>query len=451
MYTLAGTSIFRTMRTQARARSRFRLPFRLPGAGIGLLALATLVPEAAEPQEKEPQEEIPPRPDRPGGPPARTPAPGRDRAGERPARGPGTPARPSGRAAVRGRESPAPARKAGEGSAGWKLGASARADLGYDTNVFQADRATGDAFTTLGFSASARREAERTRLSARLQANRRFYREFSRADEAEVFLDLAASRQVGAGRVGGGVSSSYLDLRVLDREGDFLPRSTFASFSSRAFGYAGSTVTRSFYVLALGSYRLKDYEETPDLESLDYGEWSAQLGVTRSLPIRFSLRLQGTLERRSYREILAGSSTGVDEQDNPELDLRRLQGEARLRKRWGRLAYAQAAFALRGSEDLFQDELSYRQRSGTFSLYQPIGRWRLDVSAALVGRDFDLRRSGTDEPLREDFRSVSAEIEGPLWEGAKVTGGWSLFNRATNDILGGYTVGTWRLGVTHAF
>lgn len=335
--------------------------------------------------------------------------------------------------------------------AGWTWDVSARADLGYATNVFQTDSATGDAFTRLGAAVFADRRSSGGRLTGRAELTRKFYREFSQADELEGFFDLTAAKELGALTAGLSLRSAYLDLRLLDREGNLLPRTTFASFSQRALGFFDLRLARTLYVAAEGGYRLKEYEETEGLTSLDYDEWSAKLGITRYLPWRLSLRLQGTWEDRAYRERRAADASGFLSERNPELQLRRLEGELRLRKRWGREGLAEAAVGLRGSEDRFEDELSYTQQSATVRLRHPSGEWLLGLRAGVTLRDFELRRSGAGEPLEEDYLTLETGIERKLGQGVRVLGGYELFRRSTNDVLGGYTLGNFQLGLVYVF
>lgn len=335
--------------------------------------------------------------------------------------------------------------------ASWRFDVAARAELGYDTNVFQTDSATGDAFTRLGGSASVKREGGRDRVSGRFGAARKLYSRFSRADELEGLLDVSASRDLGDVVAGLAGSASYLDLRLLDREGNLLPRTTFGSFSNRVLTFADVRLGKNLYLGAQAAYRLKDYEETAGLPSLDYGEWSAEAGLTRYLPGRSSIRLQGSWEERVYDERLAADAEGLLEPGNPELRLRRLEGEARLRKRWGEDGFLQAQVALRESADLFRGELTYLQRSGSLAARHSLSSWLVAVNAALIDRDFELRRSGGQDPLEEEFLRLEAHVERPLWQGARVSGTSSLSRRSGNDPLGDYTVGTFQLGLIHAF
>lgn len=333
----------------------------------------------------------------------------------------------------------------------WRFEASARAEVGYDTNVFHTDSATGDAFTRVGGWAFSETNGTTQRWSGRLEVNRKFYREFSRADELEGFLDLRTSRELGRLVAGAGLSSAFLELRLLDREGNLLPRTTFTSLSHRALGFADLRLAKDLYLGAEGGYRLKNYEETSGLPSLDYREWSAELGLTRYLPARLSLRLQGSWEQRGYRERQAADAAGVLDPSNPDLRLRQVEGEARLRKRWGKRGLLEATFALRENDDLFQDELTYRQRAGSLRMRHAIASWLLALGFGLTDRDFELRRSGADEPLREDYLTFAADVERTLWPKARALAGYSVFRRSSNDLLGSYTIGSFQLGLLHAF
>jgi hypothetical protein len=362
---------------------------------------------------------------------------------------------PTGALAQAPAEAPqrAPERRAADASepASWSFDLSARGDVGYDTNVFQTDSPRGDSFSRLGGVASAELENGRDRLRGRAQLRRKFYWELSQADELEGSLDVTASRDLGALLTGVGLSSDYLDLRLLDREGNLLPRATFASFSNRLLAFADLRVIEDLYLAAETGLRIKDYEETEGLGSLDYGEWSAEAGLTRYLPGRVSVRVLGSWDERDYQERRAADAAGFLNPDNPELRLRRLEGEARLRKRWGEEGLLQLVLAVRKSRDLFEDELTYGQRSATLRARHAVAGWLLSLRAGLVGRDFERRRSGSGEPLEEDFLTFEAELERALWPGARAAGGYQLYRRSTNDASGGYTVGTFQLGIVHVF
>ena len=199
------------------------------------------------------------------------------------------------------------------------------------------------------------------------------------------------------------------------------------------------------------SYRYKNYEETPQLTSLDYAEWAAEVALSRYFAHRLSLRVEGTLGQRNYSDLQAAEPSGEIPPDNPLLQVRRLQGLARLRKRWGLTGMLQASFALRRSNDLFLDEMSSDQSVTTLRLRQPMGAWLLDAGGAFVNRDFDLRDVGADGPLSEDYLSLDARLERTLWDGARLSGGYELFRRSTNDPGGDYAVSTWQLGLVHVF
>ncbi|MFN2433584.1 MAG: hypothetical protein ABR599_12365 [Gemmatimonadota bacterium] len=336
-------------------------------------------------------------------------------------------------------------------AAAWRLRTTAGADVGWDSNVFQADSARGDGYGRLGGTATLSRESSRHRLSGYAELNRKFYWELSQADEWQAYLDLTASRDLGRLLAGAGLRSAYVDRRYLDREGNLLPRKTFASFSNRLLAFADLRLARDLYAAAEGGYRLRDYEETSGLTSLDYGEWTAELGLTRYLPARLSVRLQGRLEERAYDQRLAADAGGFLDAGNPELRLRQVEGEARVRKRWGREGLLEAVVALRSSQDVFEDELSYGQRSLAVRARHDLSGTRLAVRGAVVGRDFDLRRSGTGEPLEENFVTFDAEVERPLLSGATARGAYSLFRRSANEAGGSYTIGTLQAGVAYEF
>ncbi len=402
------------MRRDARSPINNRAGGRLVARGLGLLVLALLLPLDAGSQQKP---------------------------GER--AGPG---------AAAGKTGTAPAARASAAdSSGWLFTASGRADLGYDTNVFQTEAATGDAFTQVGGSAAVSRNDGRTLLRSRFELNGKFYRRFSRADEYESLLDLTGARQFGPLRAGTVLNGTYLDLRALDREGNLLPRSTLASLSARALAFADLRITRTLYLSSEASYRYKDYEEAPQLTSLDYGEWAAELALSRYFAHRISLRVEGSLGQRNYSDLQAAQPSGEILPGNPLLQVRRVQGEARLRKRWGVKGMLQATFSLRRSDDLFREEMSSDQSVTTLRLRHPMGAWLLDAGGALVNRDFDLRDVGAGEPLAEAYLSFDARLERTLWDGARLSGGYDLFRRSTNDPDGDYTVGTWQLGLVHVF
>ena len=333
----------------------------------------------------------------------------------------------------------------------WRLDGSARVRVGYDTNVFQTDSATGDAFTNVGGAASAQLSGTRSRLRGRVELSRKFYRQFSGADEWGGSLDLNASRKLGAVAAGIAVRSAYFDLRLLDREGNLLPRSNFASLTNGASTFATWLIGRKLQLAADAGYRRRDYEETSGRTSLDYGEWWAEVRATRALPARVTARVRGTWEDRDYHALRAADSTGAVEADHPGLRLRRVQGEARVRKRWGEDGLVQATVALRRSDDLFRDELTYDQRLGGLRARVPIAGWIVGLNGVAIDRDFELRRSGGGEPLEESFLSLAAEIQRALGKRAVATGGYSLFRRSTNEVQGGYTVGTLQLGILHTF
>jgi hypothetical protein len=336
-------------------------------------------------------------------------------------------------------------------STGWRLSASGRADVGYDTNVFQTESATGDAFSQLGGSGTLSRHDGATLLRTRFELNGKFYRRFTKADEYEGLLDITGVRQLGPLRAGTVLNGTFLDLRALDREGNLLPRSTLASLSTRALAFADLRITPTLYLNSEASYRYKNYEETTDLTSLDYGEWGAELALSRYFRHRISLRVEGSLGQRDYRDLQSFTRSGEISPENPLLELRRIQGETRLRKRWGSTGMLQATFSLRRNDDLFQDEFSSDQLTGALRLRHPMGAWLVDLSGAFVNRDFELRDSGDGGSLEEDYLSVDARLERTLWDGARVIGGYELFQRATNDPDGDYTVSTWQLGLVHVF
>ena len=402
------------MRRDARSPIRNRAGGRLVGRGLGLLALAVLPPLDAGAQQK------------PGG-----------------GTGSAAAVRPIGTATA--------THASAADSSSWLFTASGRADLGYDTNVFQTDAATGDAFTHVGGWAAVSRNDGRTLLRSRFELNGKFYRRFSKADEYEGLLDLTGARQFGPLRAGTVLNGTYLDLRALDREGNLLPRSTLASLSGRALAFADLRVTRTMYLSSEASYRYKNYEETSELTSLDYAEWAAELALSRYFAHRISLRVEGSLGQRNYSDLQAAESSGEILPGNPLLQVRRLQGSARLRKRWGLTGMLQATFSLRRSNDLFEDEMSSDQSVTTLRLRHPMGSWLLDAGGAYVNRDFDLRDVGVGEPLSEDYLSFDAHLERTLWDGARLSGGYELFRRSTNDPGGDYTVGTWQLGLVHVF
>jgi hypothetical protein len=414
LYPFTRSSIFMTMRRDARSPIRSRAGGRLVARGLGLLALAVLPPLHAGAQQK-------------------------------PAGGPD-----SGVATGQSGTTPATHASAADSSS-WLFTASGRADLGYDTNVFQTDAATGDAFTQVGGWAAVSRNDGRTLLRSRFELNGKFYRRFSRADEYEGLLDLTGTRQFGPLRAGTVLNGAYLDLRALDREGNLLPRSTLASLSGRALAFADLRLTRTLYLSSEASYRYKNYEETPQLTSLDYAEWAAELALSRYFAHRISLRVEGSLGRRNYSDLQAAQPSGEILPGNPLLEVRRLQGSARLRKRWGLRGMLQATFALRRSDDLFLEEMSSDQSVTTLRLRHPMGPWLLDAGGAFVNRDFDLRDVGAAEPLSEDYLSFDARLERALWDGARLSGGYELFRRSTNDPDGDYTVSTWQLGLVHVF
>jgi hypothetical protein len=328
---------------------------------------------------------------------------------------------------------------------------SIRAQLGYDTNVFRTDTATGDAFTRAGASMTFEYRGPKNRLTARLDGSHKFYQEFNQADESEVYSDITASRSLGSAVAGVALRSSYARLRLLDREGNFLPRSSFSSFSNRLLGFADLSLTKNLYLGAEFGYRIKNYEETRGLRSLDYTEPAAEVGLTQYLPKRLSLRLEGTWDERDYDERLAAGADGTVPPSNPLLTLRGLGVQSRIRKRWGTRGLLEASLGFRRSKDLFQDELSYDQRSADARASLPFGRWAVALRGAVVARDFDIRATGGSGPLEEDFLSVRADLERGLWAGAVLVGGYSLFRRSTNDPAGEYDIDTWQLGVVHIF
>jgi hypothetical protein len=58
---------------------------------------------------------------------------------------------------------------------------------------------------------------------------------------------------------------------------------------------------------------------------------------------------------------------------------------------------------------------------------------------------------GAEDPLSENYLSVDASLERTLWDGARLSGGYELFRRSTNDPGGDYVVSTWQLGLVHVF
>ncbi|HEY7461485.1 MAG TPA: hypothetical protein VIC59_06390 [Gemmatimonadota bacterium] len=430
MFALVGGSIFKAMFRNAGSRIRPRAGALLAARAAGLLALAQLLPLVAAGQEQpagkpgDPSGQPPPA----AGAPAQPGAPGAGKAAPTRAAPPATP-QPEG----------------------WRFLATGRADVGYDTNVFQTESATGDAFTQLGGWAAVSRNDGRTLLRGRVDVSGKLYGRFSRADEYEGLLDLTGARQFGPLRAGAILGGTYLDIRALDREGNLLPRSNLTSLASRAMAFGDLQVTRTLYLNGQALYRYKNYEETPDLTSLDYGEWSGELALSQYFPKRISIRVEGLLGQRDYSDLQAAQATGEILPANPLLQLRRFQGEARLRKRWGANGMLQATFSLRRYEDLYQDEMSSDQSTGTLRLRHPMGAWLFEVGGAFVSRAFDLRDSGAGEPLEEEYLAFDAHLERTLWAGARLSGGYDLFRRSTNDPDGDYTVGTWQLGLAHAF
>lgn len=278
-----------------------------------------------------------------------------------------------------------------------------RLGAGYDSNVFRAERGrTADGY------GRARGEAELlaafpggTELFGEVAGEATQYLERHRANEyvgstfLEVFQPVTGWLDVGAQNT---FEASRQNL--LDDNGDLFPRGRFGSLDEELRLYA---IFRPHEDVALevgAAHRWKDYEENSGVESLDYRE--VRLDASASWRLlkspRTRLKLKYRFRRRDYRELSARDRDGlVPIGGAPTLDLHRHQVNLTLfqdLKLSGQELRLVVGPGFTYNRDLFQDDRSYREVSGSLRVeWWPLPqRTRLDLSTRGVARDFVVRR-----------------------------------------------------------
>jgi hypothetical protein len=293
---------------------------------------------------------------------------------------------------------------------------------GFESNVFYSKTDPQSDFFTLveGNLNGSFKPTQKSLLLVDLWASYQHFFKFEKNDR--ILTDLIVDYQYFTiPSMGIGLSNilSFADLKLFDTQGNALPREKFGSLSELVRLYGFFYPSDSNYVELGGSYRAVDVEETDNMESMDFKKMAADLSFTYFFSQRLSSRLKYEYSRIDYDDFQANSASGAPDPNNPKLRMGRQDVYLNLIYKKSGYFSIDLTGRLRLNDDLFEDDLTYRQgeifAEFAFPGFKIINPY---IELSYMSRHFSERKkiSGASETLREAFFTGSIDLNRSLKE-----------------------------------
>ncbi|MBI3722699.1 hypothetical protein HY251_01900 [bacterium] len=321
-----------------------------------------------------------------------------------------------------------------------------RLELGYDSNVFRAERGRTSDFFFHGYGEGnllVRFPGERE-LFASVTGEGLAYGKQDLANEAygssfaDYYHPLTSRLDVEVQN-----TFEYSRQNLLDDNGDLLPREKFNAYDEecRVAFIAHATDELSFEIG--GGFRWKDFEETFGIPSLDFYEARGNAGARFKIPWwpESKLRVRYVFRERHYLQLRANLRDGAFVREDPKLVLQRHQAIVSYSQRVEipspfsknpmQLSVV-AGYTFTYNGDIFENDRSYREHSGSLRVEWWIVReWtRLELEVRGGTRSFLVRRAPSQAGLRQRFLDSSALLWQKVYDHVAIVGevAWFLYD-----------------------
>ncbi|MEW6324159.1 MAG: hypothetical protein AB1515_02105 [Nitrospirota bacterium] len=319
---------------------------------------------------------------------------------------------------------------------------------GAESNVFLSERNRhGDSFIKLNGTLSAVLQPTRTSfLLVLFDGSHQRFLQLGQADRT--FANLAAHYRYALRPslvVGVSNTLSFVDLILLDTEGDALPQGQFRALGDKIRLYGVATPMRPLQLEGGVFYRRFDMDDFSDDPSLDFAQTGADVSVKHRMTPAWTAEAGYEYSHFSYDERKArtrdSSFTGVVDPNTPDLRLDRHEASSVVRYSGPPGFEASLKAKLLANRDRFQNDLSYWQ--GEVRASARIGaqaRGELLLQAGYKHRVYDERSREINSPdkLREAFYTGEAEWTQQIWKMLHASLHYQLITKQSNAPLRGY-------------
>jgi len=326
---------------------------------------------------------------------------------------------------------------------------------GFESNVFQkASNPRGDFFlSTEGSGHFQWKPTKKNTLFLDFLGSHLAYQRFNDANQFYIDGAFDLKHRLSKG-IDLGISQliSFNDLKLLDTEGEPLPRNNIGSLNYQTRVYTTIEIGRDWVSEVGGGYRRKDMEETSGFSSLDLTTFFGDTGLWYFFAEKSFLRIKTIMNFILYDELNAGSAeTSLPELKNPILELRRHDIKFKIYFREFSRMHIFGSSRFRYNEDVYENDLTYIQ-------YEGMGRVKLslfwdiifDTSLAVRTRDYKVRAANvffiqstnqiftSMETLQEEFMIFETSISREIWDHLNMAIRYVWMKKNTNAIGGDF-------------
>jgi len=307
-----------------------------------------------------------------------------------------------------------------------KANGRVRLELGYDSNVFRAERgASGDGFFHgYGEAQVLVTFPEERELFASVSGEGLYYFKDPIANEtyASTFVDyyhpLSPIFDVDVQN-----TFEYSAQNLLDDNGDLLPRAKFDAYDEEARATLIAHLGPRVSLELSGGGRFKSFEDNPGLPSLSYWEARGSAGIRYKVWTDGRLKVRYVFRERQYTDLPANLRDGTSVAGDPKLELQRHQIVTTFSQRaelFGMRFVAQLGYYVTYNKDTFQNDRSYMEHSVSAHLeWWPIATWTaFDFDVRGGDRSFLVRRTlvRTDPRFGTALEQSYCEITISAWQ-----------------------------------
>jgi len=298
---------------------------------------------------------------------------------------------------------------------------------GFESNVFLSDnKPQSDSFTLLEANGNALlKPNSQSLLFIYLSGSHQQFSSLNQADRT--FTNTALDyRYFISSFFGFGLSNtlSYADLKLIDTEGNALPREKFQSLTEQVRIYGLFFPSKVVELELGGAFRIMDLEEEVGQESLDFQEFGMDLSSKIYLAPKLNARLKYKYAVISYDERQASnrltSFNGFINPNNPAVRINRHEISSRLQYGKNTHYNIEVRGRLRINDDRFEDHFSYREGEvrGRIEAKKFLKIATLDAKLSYKDRYYTDRRNelGSGAALKEGFLIYDLNLHGNLWD-----------------------------------
>jgi hypothetical protein len=315
-----------------------------------------------------------------------------------------------------------------------------RLEMGYDSNVFRSERGhSGDSFFHgLGEGNALVRFPGESELWVNGVAEGFHYLDFGLADEmyascfADYYHPLGSIFDLDFQN-----TVEYSRQNLLDDNGDLLPRQKYNAideeFHAAVIAHLGKWLSWD----AGAGYRVKHFDPTVGLPSLDFQEIRGDTGLKWKIPWwpDGRLKVRYIFRDREYFEFQAALRNGTSTPSDPKLELQRHQVKTTYSQKvelFDMVFTAALGYTFTYNQDTFQNDRSYREHAISFRLeWWIVKEWtKLEFELRAGTRSFLVRRTILDQPLRQRYLDVSMLFSQKIIEHLSLVGelGWYIYH-----------------------